>query len=89
VDVSCPVAQVEGQLSGGDIAGATGANRPFSDTCIAELKARKRSLYMRVNRAATAGCPTQAGYTTHHRPGAGGMPLVLALSKYEGTSAVL
>jgi hypothetical protein len=31
-------------------------SRPFSDTRIAELDARKRSLYSRVNRAATAGC---------------------------------
>ena len=46
--------------------------RPFSDTDIAEQNGGKRSLYVRANRATTAGRLTPMGYAAYCRPGAGG-----------------
>jgi hypothetical protein len=66
----------------------TGRCRPFSDTRIAEFDARKRTLYLRVVRAMTAGWLTQTGFTAYHQPGPGGLPLALRLSEYEGTSPI-
>ncbi len=44
VDVRYLVAQVDGQLSGGEIAGATGTRRPISDSHYLQLVAAKESL---------------------------------------------
>ena len=56
-------------------------HRPFSDTHVANFDARKRSLYVRVDRATTASWPTPKGYTAYRQTGLGGLPLALRLSK--------
>ena len=43
-DVSYPIAQLDGQLSGCEIAGPTDAGRPTPDTWVARLAAAKQSL---------------------------------------------
>jgi hypothetical protein len=43
-EVSYPVAQLGGQLSGGEIARPTGAGRPKVDVAVAELAAAKLSI---------------------------------------------
>ena len=65
----------------------TGCTRPFSDTRITEVEARKRSLCSRVNRATTAGCLTPTGYTAYLPVGPGGLPLALRLSQGHHCSA--
>jgi len=57
------------ELSAGQRPFVCAGKRPFSDTRIAELNARKRTLYVRANRATTAGRLTQMGYTAYRRPG--------------------
>jgi hypothetical protein len=43
-DVGYPVAQLGGQLSGGEIARRTGAGRPRADLSVDEINARERTL---------------------------------------------
>jgi len=54
-------------------------SRPFSDTRVTELDARKRSVLSQLHRATPAGCLTPMGYTAHRQTGPGGLPLALRL----------
>ena len=64
----------------------TGMTRPFCYNHVAEIDARKRSFYVRVSRATTAGCVTPSGDTTYRQTGPGGLPLALRLSEGLGST---
>lgn len=57
------------------------SNRPFSDNQVAELNARKRSIYVLVSRATTAGGLSPKGYTGCRQTGPGNLPLAIRLSE--------
>jgi hypothetical protein len=70
--VCCMAARLGRLVCGSEPSPRSDMSRPFSDTRIAELDARKRSIYLRVNRATTA----EAAHPRGARPCATGPGLV-------------